>query len=106
MMKQAQGWNQVIKFDSFREPAALPPEKKAEHTVCSFTNEFIDIFNSEPLATRLACVAKLAGMVAGLTTLAVMASYRKIPYVEPTQLEQEVDGVRLPLYYLTDDKPE
>jgi hypothetical protein len=107
-MKQSQGWNSVIRFDDIKpvDVEQLEPEQRAEHTVCTFVNEFIDIFNNEPLSTRLACVAKLSAMVGMLAASALVAGMHKLPYVEPNRFPAIKDGKRLPLFHFTKDKPE
>lgn len=106
-MKESVGWNGVIRFNDIKPvmPSELPPEQRAEHAVCSFANEFIDIFNTQPLSTRLACVAKLSAMVSMMALAAVAASVKKLPYVEPNKFDTIKDGKRLPLFLFTEEKP-
>lgn len=106
-MRQSQGWGSVIRFDDLRpvKKEELPPVQRAEHTICSFINEFIDIFNNEPLSTRLACVAQLSAMVACLSSAAILANFKRLPYVEPNRFDVVQDGKRLPLFHFTTEKP-
>lgn len=106
-MKHAEGWNQVIRFDSIKpiDYKGLPPEQQAEHIVCTFVNEFIDIFNTQPLSTRLACVGKLAAMVGFLSMAAMAANIKKLPYVEPNCFQVDRKGQRLPLIHFAEEKP-
>ena len=107
-MKAGEGWNSVIRFDALKpvKKEELTPEQRAEHAVCAFANDFIDIFNTQPLHRRLECVAKLYLMVNTLALAAFAASFQRLPYVEPNRFPVEKDGKRLPLLHLREDKPE
>lgn len=106
-MKQSQGWNSVIRFDSLEpvDKAKLPVKQKAAHTVCEFANEFIEIFNTQPLGVRLVCVGQLFAMVNMLALSAFLASARRLPYVEPHRFEMEKNGKPLPPFSLVEERP-
>jgi hypothetical protein len=103
-MKQSQGWAEVIRFDALKpiNKETLTPEQQANHTVCQFTNEFIDIFNTQPLPVRLKAVANLFAMVQCLSLAAFAASFHKLPYVEPNRFDTDKGK---PVYHLTDEYP-
>lgn len=86
-MKFSEGWGQVIRFDDYRRPETKTPEAEAQTAVCSFMNTFVDIFNQESFIVRLRCVLMLGWMVLALAVAAVIAQWHRLPYVEPTHLE-------------------
>jgi len=88
-MRPSTGWGQVIRFDAFKSPDRLSPRQRAEKAVCSFVNEFVDLFNEEPLSVRLACVCNLLCMVFWMAVAAFVRCARRLPYFEPTQLSDE-----------------
>lgn len=97
-----QGWAQVIRFDAFKQPDQLTESQQVQLQVCDFANTLIDAFNTNSLGARLECVRNLWLMTAGLTLAAFLASVRKLPRVEPTQLTVAEDGQEKPLFYVAE----
>lgn len=86
-MKTGRGWGEVIRFMDYKSSKLETPEAIADDAVCRFFNVFVDVFNTQPIGTRLHYVGMLLYMVMSLGLAALIAQWKRIPYVHPTHLE-------------------